>query len=305
MPRLSVIMPVYNVSRYLAAAIDSVLAQTFADFELIVVNDGSKDDSLAIIQRAAARDSRVRCISRPNTGIVGALNEALQAASGEFVARMDGDDLCTNERFTTQIEFLENHPKVWLVGARVEFIDSEGARLKTYQAPLTDAEIRTALLAGNSGALIHPAIMGPRRAWTETGGYREPYKYVEDYDLFIRVAQHGVLANLEQPLLKYRIHAQSTNYQRRDQQLRLVKELCRQARASAGLPTDFTFNASPAHPDLSSVYREWTGWALEGGESQTARRYAWRAWLRRPWQLVNLRALAHTVLQTRRLSPVR
>ena len=290
-PLLSVVMPVYNCGPYLAAAIESIREQTLADFEVIVIDDGSTDGSARIIDDAAQSDARLRVIRRPNTGIVGALNDGLAAARGRYIARMDGDDLSLPSRFARQLDFLQANPSVTLVGTSVEFIDARGARLKLYRPPRSGAAIRSALLDGNSGALIHPAIMGPRDVWLRLGGYRPAYNYVEDYDLFLRASLLGPLANLPETLLRYRIHAQSTNYRHRAVQLRLLRDLCRAARADASLSADFTPVVSPDHADLGSVYREWMGWAAEGGEFATARHYALKAWLRRPWQRENLRAL--------------
>lgn len=294
-PLLSVVMPVYNCRPYLADAITSIRRQTFENFELILIDDGSTDGSAKIMDTAAAADPRLRIIRRPNTGIVGALNDGLAASRGRFLARMDGDDISVPSRFTRQLDFLQANPSVALVGVSVEFIDARGARLKLYQPPRSGGAIRSALLDGNSGALIHPAIMGPREVWLRLAGYRPACNYVEDYDLFLRASQQGPLANLPETLLRYRIHAQSTNYRHRAVQLRLLRDLCRAARADAGLSQDFTPAVSPAHTDLGSVYREWIGWATEGGEFATARRYAFKAWLHRPWQRENLRALYRTL----------
>ncbi|HEX5242322.1 MAG TPA: glycosyltransferase family 2 protein, partial [Tepidisphaeraceae bacterium] len=103
-PALSVVMPVYNCQRHLAAAMESVLAQTFHDFELIAVDDGSQDKTLKILRQFEKKDSRIRVLSRPNTGIVGALNDGLAMAQADLIARMDGDDICLPERFERQIE---------------------------------------------------------------------------------------------------------------------------------------------------------------------------------------------------------
>jgi glycosyltransferase involved in cell wall biosynthesis len=299
MPLLSVIIPAYNVAPYIRDAIASVQAQTFRDFEIVVVNDGSQDATLSILQGIAATEPRLRIISRPNTGIVGAMNDAIAVSIAPYFARMDGDDLCAPNRFQRQLDFLRSHPEVLLVGSDVEFIDSTGARLKTYRPPRDAAGIHQALLNGNSGALIHPAVMGPRRAWIDTGGYREAYRFVEDYDLFLRAALLGPLANIDESLLRYRIHAQSTNYTRRDRQTTLLKELCHDARAHAGLDQDFNFNPAPAHAAMDSVYREWAWWAVEGGEKSTARRHAWHAWRRAPWRLENVRCLTRILKASR------
>ena len=120
-PLISVVTPVYNAGRYLRPAVESILVQTFRDFELIVVDDGSKDDSLAVLREYEANDHRVRIITRPNTGIVGALNDGLAAARGEFIARMDSDDLSTPERFEKQIAYLPCHAFLHLQAAGVHF----------------------------------------------------------------------------------------------------------------------------------------------------------------------------------------
>src|ERR1051325_1151561 len=109
-PTVSVLLPVYNAERYLESALQSVLGQTFSDFEVIAVDDGSKDNSKKILERFAANDPRIRVISRPNTGIVGALNDGLAVARGEFIARMDADDVALPGRFQAQLDYLRGHP---------------------------------------------------------------------------------------------------------------------------------------------------------------------------------------------------
>src|SRR3990172_10052244 len=109
-PRISVVMPVYNAELFLASAIESILGQTLPDFEFVIVNDGSTDSSLEIVQEYAATDGRIRLVSRPNTGIVGALNDGLAISQGEFIARMDADDMALPHRFERQLKFLEETP---------------------------------------------------------------------------------------------------------------------------------------------------------------------------------------------------
>ena len=122
-PRVSVALPVHNCERYVAEAIESILAQTFTDFEFLIVDDGSTDGTLPILNRFAARDSRIRVISRPNTGIVGALNEMLGLARADLVARMDADDVALPVRFERQVRYLDEHPECVMVGSRVTIID--------------------------------------------------------------------------------------------------------------------------------------------------------------------------------------
>src|ERR1700761_204383 len=128
-PLVSVLMPVFNAQRYVAAAVNSILDQTLGDFELIIVDDGSTDQSTAILRRLAGRDGRIRLISRPNTGYVVALNEALDAARGEFLARMDADDVSLPQRFEKQVQFLQENPDFVLVGTHVTTMDADGAMI--------------------------------------------------------------------------------------------------------------------------------------------------------------------------------
>ena len=154
-PAVSVIMPVFNGRRYLAKAIASVLAQTFADFELIVVDDGSTDRTPEILARFAENDARIRIVSRPNTGIVGALNDAIAVARGEFLARMDADDLCEPERFAKQVEYLRAHPDCVIHGTQILRIDPGDLPIGPETQLLDHEAILARLLEGHAGALTH------------------------------------------------------------------------------------------------------------------------------------------------------
>ena len=127
--RVSVLLPLYNGEAYIREAVESVLAQTRRDFELLILDDGSRDGSLAIVQEIARRDPRVRLISRENRGLTETLNELLAAARGEFVARMDADDVCLPDRFERQVAFLDAHPEVVCVGGDPVMIDERGRLL--------------------------------------------------------------------------------------------------------------------------------------------------------------------------------
>jgi glycosyltransferase involved in cell wall biosynthesis len=122
-PAISVLMPVYNTERYVAEAVESILAQTFRNFEFLIIDDGSTDRSLSILKRYAERDPRIYLVSRPNTGYVIALNEMLAMARGEFIARIDADDIALPERFEVQVAYLREHPEVVCLGSKVQFID--------------------------------------------------------------------------------------------------------------------------------------------------------------------------------------
>ena len=132
-PLISVCMPVYNAKRYLGEAVESILSQTFRDFEFLIIDDGSTDRSLAILQRYAAQDARIRLSSEPNAGYVVRLNEMLHQARGDLIARMDADDVALPERFARQVEFLRSHPEVDVVGGAHENIDSKGHLLNIHK----------------------------------------------------------------------------------------------------------------------------------------------------------------------------
>lgn len=273
-------MPVYNARRYLRLSVQSILAQTFGDFELIAVNDGSKDDSLQILQEFAAADKRVKIVSRPNTGIVGALNDGLAAATGEFVARMDSDDLSTPDRFEKQVAFLREHLDRVLVGSQVMLIDPDGQALcPKKDTEYTHERIDEAHLLG-AWPLVHPTIMVRREAMTKLGGYRAKYQYLEDLDLFLRLAEVGKLASLEDVLLHYRLHTGSICHTREKDQQEIRPALEAEVYARRGLPPVAGQSNGVEHRSLDAPgerYKLWGWWALSGGNVPTARRYAVRA----------------------------
>jgi len=283
-------MPVYNAGRYLRPAVESILVQTFRDFELVVVDDGSKDDSPAILREYEAKDSRIKILSRPNTGIVGALNDGLAAARGEFIARMDSDDLSTPERFEKQVTYLREHRECVLVGSQVLLIDPEGAPLSPkWDTEYTHEKIDEGHLKGH-WPLVHPTVMIRREALALVGGYRSKYQYLEDLDLFLRLAEVGKLASLRDVLLHYRLHPGSICHTREKDQDSLRPDLEADVYKRRGI-------AAPSHAESSQQSRSldgpgerfklWAWWALRGGNIETARKYALRAFRSAPLQFEN------------------
>jgi len=280
LPRISVVMPVYNGEQYLRRAIDSILAQTYADFEFVIVDDGSRDATLSILQEYAARDARFRIISRPNTGIVGALNDGLQAARGELIARMDADDAAYPERFAKQVAFLDAHPECVGVGTAFMMVDPEGDPIREVLWTASSEEIHRELLAGRGG-MAHPTAMLRLAAVRQVGGYRRETQYAEDLDLWLRLTEHGKLSNLPEVLLDYRIHGGSICANRSAECLASIRRAVRDAEIRRGLPiTHYEESAPAAPPDPSemiahSVFRL-IGNALAGGQRRTARKHARR-----------------------------
>lgn len=278
-PVISVVVPVYNAARYLRQALQSVFAQTFRDFELIAIDDGSTDGSAAILDQLAVQDTRLRILRRPNTGIVGALNEGLAEARGEFIARMDGDDLSLPERFAKQTSFLRENPSVVCVGSAFTYIDERGALLKWNPRDCTHEALESALLAGDGGALIHPSIMVRRDAIERVGRYRVEAQWVEDLDLYLRLAQSGRLANLPEVLLHYRYHPQSVNFTRNEGRHQRKLWVMQQAFSARGLPFDPRRWPEPVGNtgDAAEIARDFAVSSLRFRGLSTPLRYALKA----------------------------
>lgn len=201
---VSVVMPVFNAGVYLREAVESILAQTFEDFEFIIVDDGSTDDSPEILREYARRDPRIQIFSQENRGVIEALNRGFGVAQGRYIARMDADDVALPDRLRWQVEYLERHDRVGLLGGAVSLIDHSGAPLGVVQHPETDAEIRATL--GKHNCFTHPAVLLRRAVVEEMHCYRRAFVHAEEYDLWLRMAERCQMANLPDPVLRYRIH---------------------------------------------------------------------------------------------------
>ena len=227
-PRVTVVMAVYNAAQFLHQAVASVLAQTYCDFELIIVDDSSSDDSLSILQ--SVDDPRVRIIGH-NTNMGAALsrNDALAAAHGEFVAIMDADDVCAPTRLERQIAFLEANPLVGLVGSGVyDNIDESGAVLYTSYLPEDNETIQQALV--EEWCFFHSSIMFRRESYEHVGGYRKEFEPAEDHDFLLRILEHCQAHNLYERLVSYRLNPKGLSVighqyinEMRDAAMRLAK----------------------------------------------------------------------------------
>ncbi|WP_271078656.1 glycosyltransferase [Aurantiacibacter sp. MUD61] len=204
-PALSVAMSVYNGERFLAPAIQSVLDQSFGDFEFLILDDGSTDSSRAIIEEFAARDTRIKPILRENRGLVASLNQLLETAAAPLVARMDADDICRHNRFEKQIAFLAAHPDHGVVGSWSEDIDENGQPWFTggVDHAVTNEEMKAVAACGGQ-LLVHPAVMYRKDIVLGVGGYHAAFRHCEDYDLWLRLASETKMANIPERLLRYR-----------------------------------------------------------------------------------------------------
>lgn len=244
---VSIVLPVYNGAKYLRGAITSILQQTFSNFELIIVNDGSTDDSAVII--AEFHDPRIQIITQVNQGLRGALNAGIARASGTFIARMDQDDISLPERLAKQVAFLETHPDHVLVGTTYAYIDEEGKLFGVYPALLDDENIKRELFTKNPFG--HGTVMF--RADDYRNGkysYQQEAVHMEDYDLWFQFARAGKYANLADVLYLWRSSPTNTTNRYASIQQRNAQALLDKALAGQNL----------------AILIRWPGW-------QTLRKY--------------------------------
>ena len=278
-PRVSVVMSAYNSADYLALALDSILAQTFTDFECLVHDDGSTDGTWAILQEYAARDPRVIPTTGPNQGIVPCINQLIASARGEFIARMDADDICLPERFAKQVAFLDAHPDHVLLGANWLAMDGGGRAIFPSDLPLDHDEIDQLNIRGLT-SLLQPVAMMRTQALRDLGGYDPEFRRSQDLDMWLRLAEVGQIANLPDILLRYRIHDQSASTATQGLQGQLARRACENAWARRGVTG--SYDHTPYRPDGSRASRlafyvryGWDGWRW--GFRDTWRYYALRA----------------------------
>jgi len=204
MSQISVIMSVYNSARYLAEAIESILKQSFTDFEFLIVDDGSTDESGAIIKKYAKQDKRIKPIYRENKGLIYSLNQLVDLAQSPYLARMDSDDVSQPERFARQIAFLEANPDYGVLGTWSQDIDEQGApcNIATDGHPTSHEEC-VARIAKQT-PICHPSVMMRTDIIRNVGGYHAAFKHCEDYDLWLRLIDHTKMCSLPERLLHYR-----------------------------------------------------------------------------------------------------
>jgi len=199
--RLSVVMPVKNSARFIAESLESVEGQTFGDFELIIVDDGSTDESMDIVR--SFKDARIRIVSGPRRGVAAAINRGLEEARGELVARIDADDVCEPDRFAVQVELLAREKSIHVAGSDFIEIDASGRTLAHFAAVDHPELAAASLLVENP--LIHSSVTARLSVLKELGGYRETAS--EDYELWCRLVRSGGrLTNIPKTLIRWRWH---------------------------------------------------------------------------------------------------
>jgi glycosyltransferase involved in cell wall biosynthesis len=198
-------MPVFNGERFLRQSLESVLNQSRRDFEFVIIDDGSTDSSTAIIESYRSRDARIRVYRQENRGIVESLNRGCELARGQYIARMDADDVCAPTRLERQVAFLEANPLVGLVGCGVyDNIDVDGAVLYTTYLPEDNDTIQRTLV--ERWCFLHPSITFRRELFKTVGGYRKEFESAEDHDFILRILEHAQAHNLQERLISYRLN---------------------------------------------------------------------------------------------------
>jgi glycosyltransferase involved in cell wall biosynthesis len=290
-------MPVYNAERYLAAAVESILAQSFRDFEFLIINDGSTDDSQAILERYAVADPRIRLVSRENRGLVATLNEMIGLAKGDLLARMDADDVALPDRFEIQMAYLREHPEVVCLAGDCQAIDEHGWYLFDFKRPSGNAAIQERMLIGDN-CIMHPSVILRRSAVLAVGGYCEDVKWAEDLDLWLKLGEIGEIAVVDHQVLKYRIHSDSIGAKYQDTQRISVELACTRAAQRRGIASKYQ-PAPPYRPtNRTELYTQSVGHGWIGHSQRNrpmALHYAWKSIRLIPWKPDAWRLLAFTL----------
>ncbi|MDQ3019870.1 MAG: glycosyltransferase [Bacteroidota bacterium] len=214
--KISVLTTVYNCEKYIAESIESILSQTFTDFEYIIVNDGSTDDTYGIIKDLASKDSRIIMMNNEkNEGIVKSLNKALEIAKGKYIALQDGDDISFPKRLEEQFMFLENNQNYVLVGANIIVMDEYENFISEPMRPMNNQDAKFGLLF--RCIFSHPSIMYSKKVIDDNNlRYDEDFIHAEDFKLITQISQYGKIFNIKNPLVKYRKHSTNNSVLNKD-----------------------------------------------------------------------------------------
>jgi glycosyltransferase involved in cell wall biosynthesis len=215
LPVVSVVLPIRNAAQTIDECLESVSRQTYELFEVIVIDDGSTDGSLARVKRWCDRDRRIQCVQQPPLGLVPALNKGLSLAKGKYIARMDADDLMLENRLHAQVEYLNQHPRIAVVATQVELFPNHRITpayqqyIRWQNQCISSRDIAEEIYV--ESPIAHPSVMMRREACLRLGGYRQG-DFPEDYDMWLRMLSNRMcLAKLPQVLLKWRDHGQRTS----------------------------------------------------------------------------------------------
>jgi hypothetical protein len=310
-PTASVVMSVFNGGRFVAESIESILNQTFRDFEFIIIDDGSTDGTADILVRYQKADARLVLHHHSNQGQVPSLNIGCGLARGRYIARIDADDIALPERLERQVNYLERHPQVALLGSSITNIDADGMTLSTWALPAGDKEIKEWLFGLHDLPFCHVTLVFRTEVFHAINGYRTAFAPAEDYDMWLRIAERWQVANLPEPLVKVRRRAHSLSFTSARQQVisRLVAlAVSEQRRAGEPDPINQeepvsrdllrTLGVSDAvfEKSLMGVYQYWIDVMLLASDKAGALRVMREALDSQSWRHIDKSIVANTWL---------
>lgn len=284
-PTISVILPFYNAIEWLRVSVESILAQSFRDFELLAIDDKSTDGSPEMLRKYFSRDPRLRIITNPEKGFLNALNHGISLARGRYIARMDADDIAWPARLQKQFDYMEAHPECVVLGSRAICIDAQGRKLFPTVVSSGHDQIVDELLYNKPGKICHPASLMRTDTVRAVSGYQQEYHF-EDVDLFLRMAEFGKLANLDEPLLSYRLLASSISRTRDTAKIqKIYQAVAERAALRLGLPEpDAQATTLLGTPESKhSLHCNWSAQARKAGYRLAALKHAWIAFRLEPF----------------------
>ena len=292
-------MGVYNGEKFLREAVDSILHQTFTDFEFIIINDGSTDRTKAILE--TYHDPRMIVIHQANVGLTKSLNRGMGMAKGDYIARQDADDASMPDRLRVQVDFLASNINIALTGSAVNVIDGEGSHLTVFSPPCAFTTIREKLKQSN--CFWHGSVMFKRSCLAELGGYSEFFTSAQDYDFWLRFAEKYELANLAIPLYTYRFNPDSITFKK------IIVQRRNHLPEDALVQNFEKFVRSPLtlaeRNDIVQSYKPWCRLLLKNNKDKDARLLMTAVFKYHPSLLFRLRfALSKNILSPSRLEGI-
>ena len=294
-PLISILLPIYNAEAFLEKTLSSLTSQTFTNFELIAINDGSTDGSLKIIEEIAKTDPRIFIYNQPNSGLIETLNRGLKLANCELIARADADDIYHPERLELQYRRMNERPEIVLLGARTVKIDSKGRTLYQEFQPTIKSDILDDL-AGGFGVIPHPVAMYRKSAVIQAGGYSPKAKYCEDVDLWTRLSEIGEIANLSEHLVYYRVHSESICSLHWKEQRENIKKIATKWQKSRNkeVSENSIWNRPPQNAVVLALFR--ANQASKQGHHQSAIRQSLIALRQSPFKPSSIRTLIRSII---------
>lgn len=239
MPKVTVLMSVFNGGKFLEESVQSILSQTLIDFEFLIFDDGSFDGSEKKLDQLSAGDTRVKVVRQKNIGLTKTLNLGLRLARGEYVARMDSDDVAMPDRLQKQVSFLDNNPEIALVASFAKIIDEKGQEIGEHWPAVEHDAIRK--LSFFSGQICHPSVMFRKNKILDIGGYDENFQYAQDCDLWFRLMKENRVANIPEFLLKWRKTSEGIGTRKQAEQQVFARRAKRRALKGGLYPWYYVF----------------------------------------------------------------